>query len=90
MTAVDDYPGELTLHETGRGWILSIESEDVWGECYSSSREFLLAITECYAAMRRDQAAAVEGAPVPPVAEPGRAPFSPVAETRPGTPGGGR
>lgn len=83
---MDDFPGELMLHETrnGRGWLLIIDSPDVWGEICSSSREFVLAVADCYAAMRRDQAAATPAPGVPPApvqdaAEAGRVPSAPVA-----------
>ena len=62
MSALEEFPAELAIKDTGhsrRRWLLTISSPDVVGQATSSSREYVLAVAEAYADMRRDQAAAV-------------------------------
>jgi hypothetical protein len=54
MSAITDYPRELSLGQRRGKWVLSIHGPDVSGEAASSSREVVEAIAEAYAAMRRD------------------------------------
>lgn len=53
MTALEDFPRELTLTRRRGKWVLSIHGPDVEGE--ASSRGIVEAIAEAYGAMRRDQ-----------------------------------
>ena len=61
MTALEDFPRELTLTERpGRlaRWVLSIHAPDLSGEISSSSKATVEAMAEAYGAMRRDQESA--------------------------------
>ena len=55
MTAIEEFPRELTLEDTGRSrwrWVLTITNPYLTGEVTSSSRECVLAVAEAYAATR--------------------------------------
>ena len=61
MSAIEDYPRELTLTERpGRlaRWVLSVHAPDLAGEISSSDKGTVEAMAEAYGAMRRDQEAA--------------------------------
>jgi len=57
VSALEDFPQDMTLVQVRDRWILHFHAKDIQGRAYSSSRDFLLGLAEEYARMRRDQEA---------------------------------
>jgi hypothetical protein len=54
MSAIDDYPRELSLTKLGGKWLLVIDAPDLRGRIESGDRKPLEDIAEAYAAMRQE------------------------------------
>jgi hypothetical protein len=57
VSALDDYPRELSLVQRRGKWLLVIHGRDVTGEAEAAQRWVVEGIAEAYASMRRDMEA---------------------------------
>lgn len=73
MTAIEEFPGELSIVACRGGWKLLIHGPHLSGEVTTGRREFLELIADAYAEVRRD----------------GRPQQGALAHWFPGAPGGG-
>ena len=55
MTALEDFPRDMSLIQVGNRWVLHLHARGLQGRVSSPDRELLAGIAEAYGQMRRDQ-----------------------------------